>query len=176
MESIHEKLERVRRPRVHIKYEVETEGAVVETELPFVLGVLGDYAGNNPQHPMEPLSQREFVKIDRDNFNDVMERIGPGLLMRVENTLKGDGTEMPVELKFKSIEDFEPARIVDQVEPLRRLLETRNKLRDLMLKVDRSENLENLLEKVLRNTDDLKQLTSELGLDAPKAETPGKEG
>ena len=129
-ESIHDKLKRVRKPRVHITYDVETEGAVVQKELPFVVGVLGDFSGN-PTEPLKPLKDRKFIQIDRDNFNDVMKRMTPGLNLRVENTLKGDGSEMAVQLKFNSLEDFEPANVVKQVEPLRKLLETRDKLRDL---------------------------------------------
>ena len=146
--SIHDKLKRVRPPRVHITYEVETEGAMVEKELPFVVGVLGDFSGN-PTEPLKPLKDRKFIQIDRDNINDVMARMTPGLNLRVENTLKGDGSEMAVQLKFNSMDDFEPANVVKQVEPLRKLLETRDKLRDLLTKVDRSEDLENVLEQVL---------------------------
>jgi type VI secretion system protein ImpB len=163
MESIHEKLKRVRRPRVHITYEVETEGAEIVRELPFVVGVLGDFSGD-PTQQLRPLSERKFIQIDRDNFNDVMARMTPGLNLRVENKLTGDGTEMAVGLKFNAIEDFEPARVAEQVPALRALLETRNKLRDLMSKVDRSEQLENLLEQVLKNESELKALSSELGL------------
>ncbi len=164
MASIHDKLARVRKPRVHITYNVETEGAQIERELPFVLGVLGDFAGD-PGEPLKPMAERKFVQIDRDNFNDVMARIQPGLNMRVENTLAGDGSEMPVSLKFRSMDDFEPAKVVDQVPALKALMETRNKLRDLMSKVDRSEELEGLLETVLKDKDKLAQLSSELGLD-----------
>lgn len=164
MESIHQKLERVRKPRVHIKYEVETENAVITKELPFVVGVLGDFSGDSTE-PLKPLKDRKFVQIDRDNFNDIMQRMTPGLSFRVENTIKGDGSEMAVELKFNSLEDFEPANIVEQVPALKHLLDTRNKLRDLLTKVDRSEDLELLLEQVLQNTDELKQLSTELGLD-----------
>ena len=166
-ESIHDKLKRVRKPRVHITYDVETEGAVVEKELPFVVGVLGDFSGN-PTEPLKPLKDRKFIQIDRDNFNDVMARMTPGLNLRVENTLKGDGSEMGVQLKFNSMEDFEPANVVKQVEPLRKLLETRDKLRDLLTKVDRSEDLENVLEQVLENTDQLKELSADLGVTGPE--------
>lgn len=162
-ESIHDKLKRVRKPRVHITYEVETEGAVVVKELPFVVGVVGDFSGN-PTEPLKPLKDRKFIQIDRDNFNDVMKRMTPGLNMRVENTLKGDGSEMAVQLKFNSLDDFDPANVVKQVEPLRRLLETRDKLRDLAAKVDRSEDLERVLENVLQNTQELKKLGDELGV------------
>jgi type VI secretion system protein ImpB len=167
MESIHQKLERVRKPRVHIKYEVETEGAVVVKELPFVIGVIGDFSGD-PTEPLKPLKDRKFVQIDRDNFNDAMKRMTPGLNFRVENTIKGDGSEMAVSLKFNAIEDFEPAKIVEQIPALKNLLDTRNKLRDLLTKVDRSEELEILLEQVLQNTDELKQLSSELGVKLPE--------
>src|SRR5580765_1901110 len=133
--SIHDKLERVRKPRVHISYQVETEGAAVEKELPFVVGVLGDFSGN-PTAPLKPLKDRKFIQIDRDNFNDVMGRMTPGVNLRVENTLVDDGSEMAVNLAFGSMDDFHPARIADQVEPLRKLLQTRDKLRDLLSKVD----------------------------------------
>ena len=162
--SIHDKLKRVRKPRVHITYEVETEGAVVVKELPFVVGVIGDFSGN-PTEPLKPIKDRKFIQIDRDNINDVMKRMTPGLNMRVENTLADDGSEMSVQLKFNSMEDFDPTNVVKQVEPLRKLLETRDRLRDLLTKVDRSEDLEQLLEKVLQNTDELKKLSSELGVD-----------
>jgi type VI secretion system protein ImpB len=164
VDSIHDKLKRVRKPRVHITYDVETEGANEVKELPFVMGVMGDFSGD-PTEPLKPLRDRKFVQIDRDNFDDVMRRMSPGLRMRVENTLKGDGSEMPVELKFESIEDFEPARVVAQVEPLRRLMETRNKLRDLMTKADSSEKLESLLEGILQDENQLAALRSELGKD-----------
>jgi len=162
MASIHDKLERVRKPRVHITYQVETEGAEVQKELPFVVGVIGDFSGH-PTEPLKPLKDRKFVQIDRDNFNDVMARMTPGLNIKVENTLKGDKSEMAVQLKLRSIEDFEPAAVVKQVDPLRKLLETRDKLRDLLSKVDRSEDLESVLERVLQNTEELKRLSTELG-------------
>jgi type VI secretion system protein ImpB len=113
---------------------------------------------------LKPLKDRKFVQIDRDNINDVMARMTPGLKLKVDNTLKGDGSQMAVDLKFRSMEDFEPSRVVDQVEPLRKLLETRNKLRDLMTKVDRSDDLEGLLEQVLQNDEDLKRMAGDLGI------------
>jgi type VI secretion system protein ImpB len=163
--SVHDKLKRVRPPRVHITYEVETEGAVVEKELPFVVGVLGDFSGN-PTEPLKSLKDRKFIQIDRDNFNEVMARMTPGLNLKVENTLKGDGSEMAVQLKFGSMDDFEPTNVAKQVEPLRKLLATRDKLRDLLTKVDRSEDLENVLEQVLENTEELKKLSADLGVSA----------
>jgi type VI secretion system protein ImpB len=167
-ESIHEKLKRVRKPRVHITYEVETEGAEILRELPFVVGIMGDFSGD-PTEPLRPLSERKFIQIDRDNFNEVMARMTPGLNIRVANKLADDGSEMVVALKFNSIDDFEPGRVADQVPALRALLDTRNKLRDLMSKVDRSEQLESLLEQILKNENELKSLSGELGLDKPEA-------
>lgn len=161
--SVHDKLNRVRKPRVHITYEVETEGAQVERELPFVVGVMGDFSGD-PTQPLRPMSERKFIQIDRDNFNDVMARMTPGVKLKVDNTLAGDGSQMAIELKFNSMDDFEPAKVVEQVPALKALMETRNKLRDLMSKVDRSEDLENLLEQVLKNEDELKSLSGQLGL------------
>ncbi|HXT81681.1 MAG TPA: type VI secretion system contractile sheath small subunit [Acetobacteraceae bacterium] len=162
--SVHDKLNRVRKPRVHITYEVETEGAEIQRELPFVVGVLGDFSGD-PTSPLRPLADRKFIQIDRDNFNDVMAGMTPGLKLKVDNKLSEEGGQMAVDLKFNGIEDFEPARVAQQVPALRALMETRAKLRDLMSKVDRSEELEGLLEQVLKNENELKSLSSQLGLD-----------
>lgn len=161
--SIHDKLSRVRKPRVHITYQVETEGAELERELPFVVGVLGDFSGD-PTQPLRPMSERKFIQIDRDNFNDVMARMTPGLNLKVDNKLAEDGSQMSVQLKFNSIEDFEPARVAEQVPALKALLETRARLRDLMSRADRSEELESLLEQVLKNENELKSLSGQLGL------------
>ena len=162
-ESIHSKLNRVRKPRVHISYEVETEGATVVKDLPFVVGVLGDFTGN-PTQPLKPLKDRKFINIDRDNFNDVIARMGPGLEFRTTNTLADDGSEMAVKLQFNSMQDFEPAQIVEHVEPLKKLLDTRNRLRDLLSAVDRAEGLEGELEKILQNSEQLKKLADEIGV------------
>ena len=166
-ESTQEKLTRVRPPRVHIKYEVETDGARVVKELPFVMGVIGNFSGTHPTQELKPLEERKFVEINRDNFDNVMKRMAPGLQMRVENTMDGKGDEMPVQLAFNSLADFEPASIIDQVPALKQLLETRNRLRDLISKVDRSAELEGILEQVLKNTGDLHKLSSELGIQTP---------
>jgi len=162
--SVHDKLKRVRKPRVHITYDVETEGAKVVRELPFVVGVMGDFSGD-PTQPLRPMTERKFIQIDRDNFNDVMQRMTPGVKMRVDNTLADDGSQMAVDLKFNSIEDFEPARVAEQVPALKALMETRNKLRDLMSKVDNSPELEDLLEQVLKSEEDLKKLSGQVGID-----------
>jgi len=160
-QSIHSKLSRVRKPRVHITYDVETEGAVVQKELPFVVGVLGDFSGK-PTEPLPSLKDRKFVQVDRDNFDEVMGRMRPALSFKVDNTLQGNGTEMLVELKFRSMDDFEPVAIAEQIPAIKSLLEVRNRLRDLLTKADRSEELENLLERVLQNEGDLKELAADL--------------
>jgi type VI secretion system protein ImpB len=129
--------------------------------------VMGDFSGN-PTTPLQPLKDRKFIQIDRDNFNDVLARISPELNIRVANTLAGDGSEMPVQLKFKSIDDFEPGAVVQQVPALKKLLDTRNQLRDLMTKIDRSTDLENLLERVMQNKEELTKLSSELGIQIPE--------
>lgn len=162
-DSIHDKLKRVRKPRVHITYDVETNGAVQEKEIPFVMGVMGDYSGDNTESK-KPLKDRKFSQVDRDNFNEVMGKTAPKLDLKVENTLAGDGSEMAVSLDFKNMEDFEPHKVVEQVEPLKKLMETRNRLRDLLSKADRSEQLETVLEEILSDTEAMASLSNELGV------------
>lgn len=164
MPGINDKLEKVRKPRVHIKYDVETEGGIVEKELPFVAGVLGDFSGDSTQ-PQKSLKERKFIQIDRDNFDDVMKRMAPGANLRVKNTLADDGTEMTVNLKFNKLEDFEPTQVVEQIPALKELMDMRNKLRDLLTKSDRSDSLEAILEKTLQDDDALKSLAKELGIE-----------
>ena len=172
-ESTQDKLSRVRKPRVHISYKVETEGAEIERELPFVVGVLGDFSGD-PTEPLKPLRDRKFIQVDRDNFNEVMQRMTPGLNFRVENTLQGDGSEMGVQLKFRSMEDFEPANVAKQIEPLRKLMETREKLKELQTKVDLSPDLEKQWEDILANTEALQQAAGEAGIEAQTGEDSDK--
>jgi len=164
MASIHDKLGRVRKPRVHISYEVETEGAAVKKELPFVVGVMGDFSGD-PTSPLKPLKDRKYIQIDRDNFDSILSRMTPGVNLKVENTLAGDGSEMAVNLKFNSMDDFSPESIVNQVDPLKKLQQTRDQLRDILTKADLSEDLENVLEKVLTDDANLKSVSSDLGIE-----------
>lgn len=154
-ESIHGKLDRVRKPRVQIVYDVETEGGMVKKELPFVVGVMGDFSGN-PTEPLKSMRDRSFVQIDRDNFDQVMDRMKPGLTLKVKNSLQDDGSEMGVKLKFSKMEDFTPANVVKQVEPLQKLMDVRNKLRDLQTKSDTNDNLEKALEDALKATKETK--------------------
>src|SRR5262245_58634772 len=129
-ESLQKKVGRVRPPRVHITYDVETGGAIEKRDLPFVVGVLADLSGM-PTKPLPPIAKRKFVAIDRDNFNGVMKQIGPRLAFKVANRLSEDDTRINVELQFESLDDFQPAKIAQQVTPLRKLLELRNSLANL---------------------------------------------
>lgn len=162
MASVHDKLKRVRKPRVHITYDVETEGAQEVKELPFVVGVMGDFSGDSAV-AKKSLKERKFVDLKKDKFDQVMARIEPAVKLKVENTLEKNGKEFAVELKFRSMEDFEPEKLVEQIEPLRKLMETRNQLRDLMAKADGSEQLEGLLEKILRDEKQIASLSEQLG-------------
>jgi len=162
------KLRQVRKPRVHITLDVQTEGNP-RKELPFVLGVMGDFSGD-PRKPLPSFADRGFVTIDRDNFDAVMARMTPGLSLKVDNKLSNDGSQIGVDLAFSKLEDFEPAKVAAQVPQLKALMETRAKLRDLMSKADRSETLEKLLEQILQHEDDRKTVASGLGV-----ATPGEE-
>ena len=156
-ESTQKKLSRVRPPRVQITYDVEIGDAIETKELPFVLGVLGDYSGS-PKVPLPKLKERKFVDIDRDNFDDVLKGVAPRLAFRVENKLKDDGTQMGMELNFSKLEDFEPQNVVNQVEPLRRLLEVRTRLSDLKNKISGNDKFEELLDEIMRDTEKLKKI------------------
>lgn len=162
-ESLQHKIDRVRPPRVQITYDVEVGGAIELKELPFVVGVMGDFVGK-PEDPLPAFKNRKFVEIDPDNFNQVMSGMKPRLAFTTENKLQDDGSKMGVELKFNSIEDFEPDNVVQQVEPLRKLVEARQKLSDLLSKMDGNDKLESMLEDLISNADQQKALSDELGL------------
>ena len=168
-ESLQHKLDRVRPPRVQTTYDVEVGGAIELKELPFVIGVMGDFVGK-PEEPLPAFKNRKFVEIDPDNFDQVMAGMSPRLAYTVDNKLQDDGSKMGVELKFNSMEDFEPDRIVQNVEPLRKLVEARQKLSDLRSKMDGNEKLESMLEDIMANADQQKQLSDALGIDGNKEE------
>jgi len=151
-ESTQKKLTRVRPPRVQISYDVETGGAIEKKELPLVVGIMSDLAGKQ-ENPMPPIKSRKFVEIDRDNFNAVMAKIEPRLAFQVNNKLKNDDTKMNVELRFRKIEDLRPEAIVQQIEPLKQLFEARQRLNDLLAKLDGNDDLDVLLQDIARNTD-----------------------
>lgn len=163
-ESIQHKIDRIRPPRVQITYDVEIGGAIELKELPFVVGVMGDFVGK-PEEALPAVKQRKFVEIDRDNFDQVLAGMKPRLAYTTENKLQDDGSKMGVELKFNSIEDFEPDNIVQQVDPLRKLVEARQKLSDLLSKMDGNDKLESILNEVVANADKQKELSDSLGLE-----------
>jgi type VI secretion system protein ImpB len=161
-ESTQHRLDRIRSPRVHLTYDVEVGGAIQLKELPFVVGVLSDLSGK-PDEPLPRLKDRKFVEIDRDNFNKVLAGMKPRLAFQVDNTLQDDGTKLNVELRFNNMDDFEPGQVVRQVEPLRKLLEARERLSSLVTKMDGNDKLESLLQDVVNNTEALKKLSGETG-------------
>ena len=153
---------RVSKNRVSITYDVETNGASQTKELPFVIGMIGGYSGD--RQAREPMEDRTFYQVDKDNLNTVMTRVAPRLTYTVENKLQGDGSEFAVDLDFKSMKDFEPDAIVDKVEPLRKLAKTREQLMTLLAKADRSRDLEKLLKEILSDEATIKALSEELGV------------
>lgn len=156
-ESVQKRLQKVRPPRVQLTYDVEKGDAVEQKEIPFVAGVLGDFAGQS-QTPQGKLRDRKFVNVDLDNFDDVMEALAPRAAYRVANRLSEEGGELAVDLTFNQFEDFRPESVVEQVEPLRKLMEARSKLADLRNKLAGNEKLEDLLADVLQNTEQLQAL------------------
>ena len=170
-ESLQHKLDRVRPPRVQITYDVEIGKAIEMKELPFVVGVLADLSGK-PEEPLPRLGDRKFIEIDRDNFSAVMRGMKPRLAFRVDNTLTNDNSKMAVELQFTSMDDFAPEEVVQQIEPLRRLLETRRQLSGLLTKLDGNDRLGEWLQEIANKTALLQQISSELGVET--AESDGK--
>nr|WP_220495570.1 type VI secretion system contractile sheath small subunit [Oceanospirillum sediminis] len=158
---------RVSKNRVSITYDVETNGAVETKELPFVVGVIGDFSAHKEDR--EDLEDRTFYQVDKDNFDTVMKRVGPELRMKVDNTLSDDDSQFEAALKFNSMKDFEPDAIVGQVDALQKLADTRSQLKTLLAKADRSRDLEKLLKEVLQSADTINALSSELGIDKGEA-------
>jgi type VI secretion system protein ImpB len=150
--SVQKKLQKVRPPRVQMTYDVEIGDAIENKELPLVVGVVGDFGGNS-EVPQKRLKERSFVGIDRDNFDEVMKGIEPRAAYRVQNELTGEGGQFAVDLTFRSMDDFRPEAVVNQVEPLRKLLEARTKLADLRNKLAGNDKLEDLLNDVLNSTE-----------------------
>ncbi len=166
-ESLQHKLDRVRSPRVQITYDVEIGDAIEMKEIPFVVGVLADLSGK-PEEPLPKLKDRKFTEIDRDNFDNVLEGMKPRLALKVDNKISGDdATKMAVELKFKSMDDFRPESVANQVDPLRKLVEARSKLSDLLNKLDGNDKLDELLQDVISSTDSLQKLGAEAGIEKP---------
>lgn len=163
-ESLQHKLDRVRSPRVHITYDVEIGGAIELKELPFVVGVLGDFTGQ-PTQPLPKLKERKFVEVNPDNFDQVLEGMKPHLSFSVENKLSEDpnAANLKVDLHFKSMDDFEPANVAKQVKPLKELLDLRTRLSDLRGSLQGNDKLEEILLEAVSNTEKLDKLKAEMG-------------
>ena len=162
--ALNSQQKRVSKNRVSITYDVETNGAVETKELPFVVGVLGDFSADREDKP-DP-ADREFFQIDKDNFDTVLNRVGPELKMKVDNVLTDDNSQIEANLSFSSMKDFTPEAIVEKVDVLKNLVETRNQLKVLLSKADRSRDLEKLLKEVLTSAETIQSLSDELGLNS----------
>jgi type VI secretion system protein ImpB len=162
-ESLQHKLDRVRSPRVHITYDVETGGAIEKKELPFVLGVFGDYSGM-PEEALPRVKDRKFVEVSLDNFDSVLAAMKPHLAFSVENKLSEDSEagQIKVDLRFRSMDDFDPANVAKQVKPLKELLDLRTRLSDLRGSLQGNEKLDELLQDAVRSTDKLDKLKAEI--------------
>ncbi len=162
-QSTQHKLDRVRPPRVHVTYDVEVGDAIELKELPFVMGVLGDFTGQ-PEGPVSKLKDRKFVEVNPDNFDSVLEGMKPHVAFSVENKLSEDpeAGQLKVDLHFKSLEDFEPEQVARQVKPLKEMLDLRTKLSDLRGSLQGNDKLEELLLDAVGNTEKLAKLKGEL--------------
>lgn len=161
---------RISKNRVSITYDVETNGATETKELPFVVGVIGDFSGHKAESDKIDLEEREFTGVDKDNFDAVMGQISPSLSYKVDNKLANDDSQFEVNLKLSSMNDFHPENLVQQIDPLKQLVETRNQLKELLSKADRSRDLERLLKEVLQSTDSIQHLAEELGVKTGETE------
>jgi type VI secretion system protein ImpB len=168
-QSAQHKLDRVRPPRVQITYDVEVGGAIEVKELPFVAGVLGDFTGQ-PEQPLSRLKDRKFVEVNPDNFDTVLEGMKPHLSYAVENKLSEDpnAPQLKVDLKFRKMEDFEPANVAKQVKPLKELLDLRTRLSDLRGSLQGNDKLEELLLDAVGNAEKLDKLKGEIGAGGKK--------
>jgi len=163
-QSAQHKLDRVRPPRVQITYDVEIGGAIEIKELPFVVGVLGDFTGQ-PEQPLPKLKDRKFVEVNPDNFDTVLEGMKPRLSFAVENKLSEDANapQLKVDLRFRKMDDFEPGNVAKQVKPLKELLDLRTRLADLRGNLQGNDKLEELLLDAVGNTEKLEKLKGEIG-------------
>jgi type VI secretion system protein ImpB len=163
-ESTQHKLDRVRSPRVQITYDVEVGGAIELKELPFVVGVLGDFTGQ-PEQPLPKLKDRKFVEVNPDNFDTVLEGMKPHLSFSVENKLSDEpeAANLKVDLKFSKLEDFEPQNVARQVKPLKELLDLRTRLSDLRGSLQGNDKLEELLLESIGSTEKMEKLKGEIG-------------
>jgi len=169
-ESTQHKLDRIRPPRVQITYDVEIGDAIQMKELPFVGGIMADLSGQ-PEEPLPKLKERKFIEIDRDNFNDIMDSINPRLVFQVDNKLVDDDSKLNLELKFNHMDDFNPVAVLKQIKPLKKLYDARQRLSDLLTKLDGNDELDDLLQEVIQSTESLEELKT-----LTAAEEGGEEG
>jgi type VI secretion system protein ImpB len=167
-DGLQKKLSRVRPPRVHITYDVETGDAIEKRDIPFVVGVMADLTGQ-PEQPLPPIKDRNFVSIDKDNFDKVVGKLNPRLAFKVDNKLSEDDTRLGLELRFNSMADFEPAAVAKQVPALRKLLELRNSLHNLRSSLNGNDKLESILQEIMTNHEALRRIGAEAGNAAPVA-------
>ncbi|RKG29635.1 type VI secretion system contractile sheath small subunit [Acinetobacter tianfuensis] len=159
-ESVQKKLQRIRPPRVQLTYDVEVGDGREVKELPFVVGVLGDFSAASELEKIK-LKDKKFINVDLDNIDEVMESLAPRAKFQVDNTLTEDAGKINIDLTFNSMADFTPEHVVQQVDPLRKLVAARERLTDLRNKISNSERLEDLLDDVLQNTDQVRKLSAE---------------
>ena len=162
-DSVQKRLQKVRPPRVQMTYDVEIGDAIENKELPFVMGVVGDFGGNS-EVEKKRLKDRSFVNIDRDNFDQVLERAAPRLAMKVEDKISGKDQKLAVELNFRSLDDFEPQNVAAQVGPLKELLDMRNRLTQLLGKMEGNDKLEGMLNDVLSSNEKALELAQQMGI------------
>ncbi len=174
-ESTQHKLDRVRKPRVHITYDVEIGDAIEMKELPFVAGIMADLSGK-PEEPLPQVKDRKFVEIDRDNINTIMEAINPRLVYQVDNRLVDDDSKINVELKFDNVDDFDPVNVLKQIAPLKKLYDARQRLSDLLTKLDGNDDLDLLIQDVVASTESLEEIkTLTAGAEGAEAEGEAEE-
>ncbi len=167
-DSVQHKLDRVRRPRVQLTYDVETGGAMEKKDIPFVVGVLADLSAQ-PKDALKPMKERKFVPIDRDNFNEVLSKATPRLAMKVPNRLTGEEGQLPVELNFERMDDFEPCQVASQIPALKEILDIRGRLSELLGRMEGNDKLDELLSEVLSNSEHASTLAEEMGVSADDA-------
>ena len=160
-ESVQKKLQRIRPPRVQLTYDVEVSDGKEIKELPFVVGILGDFSAAS-QLEKAKLKDKKFINVDLENIDEVIESLAPRANFQVRNTLTEESGNMSIDLTFKSMADFRPENVAQQVEPLKKMVIARERLTDLRNKISNNERLEDLLDEVLQNTDQVRKLSTEV--------------
>ena len=159
-ESVQKKLQRIRPPRVQLTYDVEVGDGREIKELPFVVAVLGDFSAASELEKTK-LKDKKFINVDLGNIDEVMQSLAPRASFQVENSLTEESGTISVDLVFNAMDDFQPEQVVQQVEPLRKLVEARERLTDLRNKISNNERLEGLLDDILKNTDQIRKMSME---------------